>query len=415
MDLPLARWLVSDDAAPWRDWARQAADPSALATGAALRQHLAPDRAAAVLDLEALRRRAGPKSDSPEALFFTRQGLEQATRWQVAAWRAGQVAARARRVVDLGCGLGIDARAFAQAGLAVVGVERDPVTATFAAANLADTAAVVRAAAIEEVDLDPWLGDPDCAVLVDPSRRGAHGRSWRLADLSPSWGQVAQILDQAAGPVVVKLAPGFPRHLLPPGADVTWVSHRGDLVETTVWSSRQSTGQRTAVLLGPSGTWRLAAGPALPGAGALDRFVHEPDPAVSRSGAAGALAQRLGAHPLADQVAYLTGPSPSDTPAATSFEVDQVLDWSPSALRGWARAHQVGALEIKVRGLDVDPARLRRQLRLAGHNAATVILTPTTQGAALLVVRRVGGGPPPAHGDRPTGNTHIVNSGARGR
>jgi len=35
----------------------------------------------------------------------------------------------------------------------------------------------------------------------------------------------------------------------------------------------------------------------------------------------------------------------------------------------------VGTVEIKKRGVDVDPARLRKQLKLSGDGAATVILT----------------------------------------
>ncbi len=45
-----------------------------------------------------------------QRLFFTPDGLEQATRGEVAAWRAARyVAAGATAVVDLGCGLGADA------------------------------------------------------------------------------------------------------------------------------------------------------------------------------------------------------------------------------------------------------------------------------------------------------------------
>ncbi|MEA5052026.1 MAG: SAM-dependent methyltransferase, partial [Propionicimonas sp.] len=49
----------------------------------------------------------------------------------------------------------------------------------------------------------------------------------------------------------------------------------------------------------------------------------------------------------------------------------------------------VGTLEIKVRGIDIDPAALRRRLKPTGRNAATLILTPTPHGARALVARRV--------------------------
>ena len=161
MDIAVARWLVSGQAAGFLALARGLADPSSLGSGTSMRAHLSPERAAAVLDLEVRRRRGEGKLGALyNRLFLTQDGLEQATRWEVARWRAqgigrsgteeiGQVeqvvptgqtglAGRGpiRRVIDAGCGLGIDSLACLEAGLSVIAIERDPVLATFAAANL---------------------------------------------------------------------------------------------------------------------------------------------------------------------------------------------------------------------------------------------------------------------------------------
>jgi hypothetical protein len=48
----------------------------------------------------------------------------------------------------------------------------------------------------------------------------------------------------------------------------------------------------------------------------------------------------------------------------------------------------VGALEIKKRGVDVDPADLRRRLQPTGPATATLVLSRTPSGAVALVVRR---------------------------
>lgn len=53
------------------------------------------------------------------------------------------------------------------------------------------------------------------------------------------------------------------------------------------------------------------------------------------------------------------------------------------------RERGIGVLEIKKRGVDADPAALRRRLRPAGPNSATLILTPTASGAQALVARRL--------------------------
>src|SRR5690606_129646 len=113
-------------------------DPLTAAT--ALRaQGVAPDLAAAALTQATLRTRAVAKF-GPDAhrMFFTRPGLEQATRAVVAARRAARLAAAGvRHLADLGCGIGADTIACAQAGLQVTAVEADPATAAVAAANLA--------------------------------------------------------------------------------------------------------------------------------------------------------------------------------------------------------------------------------------------------------------------------------------
>ena len=132
----LAGWLVAaeglrEDAG--RALAAAPGDP--LAAGAALRRRhpgLAVDRAAAVLDQAALSRLAADRYGITDRLLLTRDGLEAATQPAVAARRARLLAASgARRVLDLTAGLGFDSRAFAAAGLEVVAVERDPVTAVY--------------------------------------------------------------------------------------------------------------------------------------------------------------------------------------------------------------------------------------------------------------------------------------------
>lgn len=83
-------------------------------------------------------------------------------------------------------------------------------------------------------------------------------------------------------------------------------------------------------------------------------------------------------------------PAGPTSPFATAFEILEVLDAGERALRRWVRDNQVGTLEIKKRGIEVDPAELRRRLRPSGPNAATLVLTPTRTGAKALVVRRRG-------------------------
>jgi len=69
-------------------------DAAALRLGTRLRRSLAPDRAAAALTQARLRQRAVAKfGDAAAAMWFTPDGLEQATHPAVAAHRAARLAA----------------------------------------------------------------------------------------------------------------------------------------------------------------------------------------------------------------------------------------------------------------------------------------------------------------------------------
>ena len=71
-------------------------------------------------------------------MYFTPDGLEQATRLPVATHRAARLARPPTPApLDLGCGIGGDLLAFARAGLTAAGVDLDPLRVAVAAANLA--------------------------------------------------------------------------------------------------------------------------------------------------------------------------------------------------------------------------------------------------------------------------------------
>lgn len=376
-----ARWLVSDEG---REVLARPIDPDSLGDAERLRREFDDDRAAAVTSQVALRRKARAKfGDDAAAMFFTSAGLEQASRPEVSAWRASRFSSEGvGSVVDLGCGIGADAMALVRAGIAVRPVEIDRVTAVFAQANLGMRVEVADATTV------PIGGDE--AVFIDPARRTARGRTWRVEDFTPAWDFVVSLLHDRVA--CVKLGPGVPKSLLPDDVATTWVSVRGDVVEASVWSIGDP-GSRSAVLL--PGGFTLAGssdGPLLPAAEpAVGDIVLEPDGAIIAAGLVDTLAAGLGARRIHPGIAYLVSDSVPST-AATAFLVDEALPYNEKTLRAWVRANHIGTLEIKKRGIDIDPAVLRKRLRTQGPNSATLILTPTPRGSVALVVRRCVGG-----------------------
>lgn len=369
-------------------------DPGSLATATALRKQFEPELAALASTQAELRIRARAKfGQDAHGLLFTPTGLEQATRLPVARWRAQELLRRGvTRMVDLGCGLGIDALAAGQAGIEVVGVELDEITAAAAAHNLATVGGSVLVGDVEQAgDLHRGRGD-STVVFVDPARRTARGRSWNPEDLSPPWNFVQTLMN---GPeqFAAKLGPGIDRGLLPPTLDRAWVSVNGDVVEASLFTPIAHRAPHSgAVRLGDRPDQLWAPTDALapdPGVGPLRTHLYEPDGALSRARLVGTLAEREGwtLNRLHPQIAYLGSDEVIDSPWLRGYAVIDVLDHSTKALRAWVRANDIGVLEIKKRGVDIDPAQLRRDLRPRGGRMATLVLSPTPTGLTALWVR----------------------------
>jgi SAM-dependent methyltransferase len=374
-------------------------DPSSLAAATRLRARFGADLAAAAASQVVLRRQARIKFGNAAArMIFTRDGLEQATRPEVASYHARYFAeAGVRRVVDLGCGIGADALAFAAAGLDVTAVEIDPARAAAARANLDAVAfAGPPGANIVPGRTKVVLGDveeigerllqPRDGVFCDPARRTASGRVWRVEDFQPSWEFVRSLLD-GRRISAVKLGPGLPHGLIPVAVHAEWVSHRGEVVEVFLWSRPSVTGGRSAIILPDHRLDVPRQLPQLPLSAPL-RYLYEPDGAVIRAGGVQVVGAQLGAALLDPKLAYLTADQLVGTPYATAFRVLEVLPYKEKVLRQWVKDHQIGTLEIKKRGLEVDPAELRQRLRPQGDQRATFILSRTVAGARVIVAER---------------------------
>jgi len=394
--------------------AAELADQDPVVAAPALRRRgVAPALAAAALTQARLRRHAVAKLGTDAAsMFFTRAGLEQATRAPVAVRRAARLRANGvRSIADLGCGIGADTLAFARAGIKVYAVEADPVTAAVAAANVAVLGLTgwveVHCGAAQDAD----LGGVD-AVFCDPARRhaGTGRRVFDPAAFSPPWDFLADLVRRVPR-TVLKLAPGIDHALVPAGAEAQWVSVGGDVVEAAFWCGPLAEVPRRATVLAPAlDPSRSALDPGLaaldpelaaldPGLAALDPelaavdreltgsglarapvrglrpVLYDPDGAVVRAHLVAEFASTVDGGLADPEIAYVYTEQARPTPFARCLTVDAVLPFSVKRLRAALRERGVGRVEIRKRGSAVDPETLRRDLRLAGNAAATVVLT----------------------------------------
>jgi SAM-dependent methyltransferase len=390
VDLDAFAWLLTDEGQAVLEKAvglgpQVTDDP--LAAHESLRRTapgVGSERLAVALSQATLRRAAVPKfGDLATRMYFTPDGLEQATRLPVARHRAARVQAfDAGSVVDLGCGIGGDLVALASAGLTTAGVDLDPERVAVASANLA---ALGLGGAVQVADATTVDHRGFGVAFADPARRTARGRAFSTDLWSPPWPWVESLLTRDA---CVKTAPGIPHDLVPPGVEAEWVSDHGEVKEAALWAGRLATCARRATIIGDGGLATLTDEDD-PGADVVPvgRYLYEPDGAVIRAGLVTAVAAGVGGGLLDEHLAYVTSDSSFRTPFARGYEVLEELPYREKALRAALRERNVGRLTIKKRGVTVVPDELRKRLALSGDEEAVIVLTRVAGEGTCFLVR----------------------------
>ncbi|MGQ4387616.1 methyltransferase domain-containing protein [Streptomyces sp. SAS_270] len=357
-----------------------------LAVATRLRREHPVELVSAALGQARLRQRAAAKFGAADAerMFFTPNGVEQSTRTSVAAYRARRFEELGvRSVADLCCGIGGDAIALARAGIRVLAVDRDPLTAAVARANaealgLGDLIEV-READVTEVDTSSYD-----AVFVDPARRGGRGRIFDPEAYSPplSWAVEAALKAPRAA---LKVAPGIPHEAVPAEAEAEWISDGGDVKEAVLWFGTEPGLVRATLLPGP----RVLRGRGLPDPRVrpVGRYLYEPDGAAIRAHLVAEVAEELDGGLVDESIAYVTADELRPTAYATAYEITDQLPFGIKKLKALLRERGVGVLTVKKRGSAVEPEELRRKVLPKGHgpHSATVFLTRVAGAPTMLI------------------------------
>ncbi|GAA2586039.1 class I SAM-dependent methyltransferase [Streptomyces roseoviolaceus] len=356
-----------------------------LAVATRLRREHPAELVSAALGQARLRQRAAVKFGAEDAgrMFFTPNGVEQSTRASVAAYRAHRMKELGiTSVADLCCGIGGDAIALARAGIRVLAVDRDPLTAAAARAN-ADALGLAGLIEVREADVTEVATAGYDAVFVDPARRGGRGRIFDPEAYSPPLSWAVSAARQAPVAAALKIAPGVPHEAVPEDAEAEWISDGGDVKEAVLWFGTEPGAVRATLLPGPRTL--LSRGLPDPEVRPPGRYLYEPDGAVIRAHLVSEVADRVDGGLLDVTIAYVTGDTLIPTPYATAYEITDHLPFNVKKLKALLRERQVGTLTVKKRGSAVEPEELRKKVKPQGPHAATVFLTRVAGAPAMLI------------------------------
>ncbi len=334
------------------------------------------DCAAVLVETVRLRRRAKAKFADPERWLFTDEALQQATANAVAAHRARRLTGA--RIHDATCSIGTELVALRDCAAQLLGSDLDPVRLAMAANNLDDGGPAVslcRADALAPITRD-------AVVLIDPARRSGGRRRFDPRAYAPALDAVLEVYRDRD--LVVKCAPGIDFDGLAKmgfAGEIEVTSVGGSVREACLWSpGLTAPGVRRRASMLETAEEITDAEPDDCPVAAAGRWIIDPDGAVVRAGLVRHYAARHGLWQLDPDIAYLSG---DELPAGVrGFEVLEQLHFQERRLRTALTAHSAGALEILVRGVDVDPDVLRTRMRLRGTEHLAVVIARLGTGPA---------------------------------
>lgn len=357
------------------------------------------DRAASLIETVRLRRRATAKLTDAGDWLFTDDALQQATPTVVARHRAARLAGRA--VHDVTCSIGAELVELARVCPAVIGSDLDEVRLAMARHNLGgsarsvarppapagrpgDDAVTARHVLLVKADaLSPCTRDT--VIIADPARRADGRRTHDPAKLQPP---LPDLLAAYPGrDLAVKCAPGLDFDGLDWTGEIEVVSLDGSVREACLWSpglTDSGVTRRATVLSSTGHTTALTdAEPDDIPERAPGEWIIDPDGAIVRAGLVRQYAAKHGLWQLDPRIAYLTGDRVPD--GVRGFRVLDQLDFREKSLRSELRRRDCGAVEILVRGVDVDPDQLRRRLKPTGSQPYTLVITRIGRHATVFL------------------------------
>lgn len=397
------------------------------ATQQVTKLNLPADTRASLLTQVQLRHQATEKLGSQALqLFLTRDGLEQATRQIVAQLHATRFQnLGATHIADLGCGNGLDALAFTEAGMRVQAWDLDEIAYTAASLNL-PAGNQVHLGNVMDIEIADLTADGVDAIFADPARRtGANKGNQRVTspqEWSPPLPHVLNWRPQlhhlvGTARLGVKLAPGINYEFLPTDMQAQWISIGGSLVEASLWTTAETTNSTQPIHAEPG---RLATifprgqqtpieffHPGSPGipptaiseGGQLKTYLWEADPAVIRAGILHQLAEAGNAEIISAGIAYLTSNTPPPAqwqPAVSVFEIITTTKLKPKAVATALKSMRATNVEVKKRGAEISPDQWQRDLlktlklkKTNSENPLVVFATRVKGEHAAIIARRV--------------------------
>lgn len=296
------------------------------------------------------------------------------------------IAGQPETVLDMTCGLGIDAFAFARAGAKITAIDIDPATAECARCN----------AKLTELDVDvitsdsvKWLEDNPLAhfslIFVDPARRDSSGRHFTLADCHPDVTRILPMLMKRADTVMIKASPMLSvNELSSYNADVHVIGTTRECKEMVYVISSQSSSQITCHTVGkPAYVVENKAIQQIrqPQTG---EFLLQPWPSVMKGGGAASISAWNKLHPFSHL--FVSEDVPTDFPGE-AFEIIDILPFNKRSIKEFSSKYP--KINVATRNFPISAPELAKRLKINEGGELLVFGTTLCDDSKVLIVTRM--------------------------
>jgi hypothetical protein len=193
----------------------------------------------------------------------------------------------------------------------------------------------------------------------------------------------------------IKLAPATPAPAdWARRAELEWLGSRGECRQQIAWFGglARHAGRRAATMVERGQVRTIVGTPdeTVPVASNVGRYLYEPHAAVLAAQLTSAVCREHSLGTVHPGIAYLTGDVLVPEAALEAFAIDDELPLDRKQVQAYCRQRGLARLEVKKRGVELDPDQLRREIAARrGDGSATVIVCPVGPRVRAFITQRV--------------------------
>lgn len=346
-----------------------------------LKYHGDNDAMRAILQIEC-RRRASSKLSATlrckQFQFPSSLAAEQCTSDELAEFHASLIPT-GTNVIDMTCGLGIDTFHFARNGCTVTSIELNPEYAECARAN----AAVLGLPSVNIINADSkeWLINNPLVkadiIFIDPARRGTSGqRLFSLEDCSPNVIELIPLLKNRCSRIIIKASPmldvsATTKVLDPYIQDLYITGNKRECKELVAILDFRKRDERKVCIHTVIGNRVIfsfdmdseSTSPIRESLPKVGDILHEPWPAIVKSGAFKLLASRYDLSPIARDTHLYHSAKANEQFPGNLYRIISINPYNKSGIK-LTSSMASGKAQVACKNFGITPEHLAAKLRI---------------------------------------------------